>query len=203
MASASVARSGGSSPVRGQTAWGIERPAPRLDNCAGAAHPHNSGGAAVKRYLAALIAVAIALAASAGSAQALTFQRVCKSSFSTTDDGAFTTAAPYYIHITTRADSYIAAHAGLFEGRPVFNNPIRQVPCAVAESVAGKGMMAWENWAGDTGNVAVSTLDAPGRPYLGRFYCTGQSYESSGRTYETCTHSGTHVGTIAVQFVIK
>ena len=73
----------------------------------------------MKRYLAPVAAaLAISLVASVASAQALTFQRVCKYSFGTTTDGRWTTVPPYYIHITARADSYIAAHAGMVEGRP-------------------------------------------------------------------------------------
>jgi hypothetical protein len=68
-------------------------------------------------------------------------------------------------------------------------------------------MMAWEHWSGDTGNVGVRTADALRRPYLGRFYCTGQTYDTelymNGRTYEACTHTGAHVGTILVKFVIS
>jgi hypothetical protein len=70
--------------------------------------------------------------------------------------------------------------------------------------VAEDAMQGWESWPGDTGNVGVRTGGAlPSlRLYLGRFYCTGQSYESSDRTYETCSHTGVHVGTIVVEFVI-
>ena len=101
----------------------------------------------VKGYLAPLAAaLAISLVASVASAQALTFQRVCKYSFGTTTDGRWTTVPPYYIHITARADSYIAAHAGMVEGRPVFNKPSQQVPCSVAESVSHKAIRAWEGW---------------------------------------------------------
>jgi len=161
----------------------------------------------VKRYLAPVAAaLAISLVASVASAQALTFQRVCKYSFGTTTDGRWTTVPPYYIHITARADSYIAAHAGMVEGRPVFNKPSHQVPCSVAESVSHKAIRAWEGWARDTGNVGVTDFDDRYRPYLGRFYCTGQTYptaqSANGRTYETCTHTGVHVGTIVVKFVI-
>jgi len=60
----------------------------------------NAEGASwVKRYLAPLAAaLAISLVASVASAQALTFQRVCKYSFGTTRDGRWTTVPPYYIH---------------------------------------------------------------------------------------------------------
>lgn len=156
----------------------------------------------MKTYLAAVIAVAIGLAPSAGSAQTLSFQRCWHAGGGETTDGRFETNAPFFIHISSRADSYIAAHAGIVEGRPRFSNP-RQVPCEVAFSVATKAMVAWEYWPRDTGSVGVAVSGITARPYLGRFYCTGLSYESSGRTYETCAHTGTRVGTIAVQFVIK
>lgn len=155
----------------------------------------------MKRYLAAVIAAAIGLAASAGSAQALSFQRCSHAGGGETADGRFETNAPFYIHISSRADSYIAAHAGIVEGRPRFSSP-KQVPCEVAFSVATKAMVAWEYWPRDTGSVRVAVSGITARPYLGRFYCTGLSYASSGRTYETCSHAGTHVGTIMVQFVI-
>ena len=57
----------------------------------------------------------------------------------------------------------------------------------------------------------VARLRDPGSPSLGRFYCTGQTYDdtgtpisdpANGTTYESCTHTGVHVGTIAVKFEI-
>ena len=165
-----------------------------------AADPCKSKGPAVKRYLAALAAgVAVGLATSAGSAGAVTLQPVCKNEGGLTNDERWATKAPFYIRIGSRADSYIAAQAGSFGG---YRLPSWQVPCVVANSVARTAMTAWQYWPRDTGNVRVTSIDALGRPYLGRFYCSGQSYKASGRTYETCSHTGVHVGTIVVQFVI-
>jgi hypothetical protein len=148
------------------------------------------------------MALAVSVASSVGTAQALTLRAVCShGAGSITADDNYETTAPFYIHIGQGADGFIAAHGGTFEGGPRFGNP-GQVPCSVAESVAIESMTAWESWSGDTGVVRVSVLGATGLPYLGRFYCAGQSYEPSGNTYEACVHRGVHVGTIAVEFVI-
>jgi hypothetical protein len=132
---------------------------------------------------------------------------VCPDAEGVSNDDRWETQSPFYIHISARADRYIAAHGGRFEGRPRFSSP-RQVPCEVALSVALTAMVAWdERWRGDTGTAGVTTDGATARPYLGRFYCTGQTYSTAqytaGGTYETCTHTGTHVGTIVVEFIIS
>lgn len=160
----------------------------------------------MKGYGAAcLAALATCVAASAGTAQAVTLHAACgPHAGSLTTDEQYQTTGPFYIHIARGADRYLASHGGTFEGAPRFRHP-REVPCSVAESVATTAMTAWEHWSTNTGVVRVSVAGATGLPHLGRFYCTGQSYQSSqfnSRTYETCTHKGTHVGTIAVQFVI-
>ena len=79
----------------------------------------------------------------------------------------------------------------------------RFVPCSVAEGVAFAGLRAWENRSGKDGWVGVTLAVATGRPYLGRFYCTGESRQSGGAV-ETCTHrANRHAGRIVMRFTIK
>ena len=119
----------------------------------------------------------------------------------TTNDLKWEVQAPYRVSISSNTASNIARRAGNFEGRPV--TAARYVPCAVAESVADRVMQAWEDWPGNSGIVGVYLAVATGKPFLGRFQCTGKTTHVGGAA-ETCEHGyDGRIGPIGVKFTIK
>lgn len=125
----------------------------------------------------------------------------CQGAGGLTDDRQWQTSAPFLISLSRHTAANIAQRAGYFEGKPVTET--RFVPCAVAESVAIAGLRAWANWNGNDGWVGVTLGVATGRPYLGRFYCTGKSTNSGGAV-ERCKHrANVHAGRIVVRFTIQ
>lgn len=152
--------------------------------------------------LAVLCAVAsVPLLPTVATAHALRRAPHCHGAGALTNDGQWKTSAPFLISISRHTAANIARRAGYFEGRPVTRT--RFVPCSVAESVAFAGLRAWENRGGSNGWVGASLAVATGRPYLGRFYCTGES-TSFGGAVETCKHRRDgHAGRIVVRFTIE
>jgi hypothetical protein len=151
----------------------------------------------------AVVGVGVALLIVPPTAPAITLRPAshCRGSGGVTDDRQWETSAPFLISISRHTATAIARRAGYFEAHPV-TEP-RFVPCAVAESVAFDGMQAWDNRAGGDGWVGVSLGVATGRPYLGRFYCTGEPTNSGGAV-ETCNHrANMHAGRIVVRFRIE
>lgn len=153
----------------------------------------------MKRYFAAVVAVvAIGLAASAGSAQASAFRRVCSPLFeAVTPDQQWTASGPYYIRISPPAVNLLTKAGG--------GTPRHLIPCDVASTVTSWVLALWEHWYGPDGQRtndgqinSVVILDFR----LRRLSCAGQTTASTGRTYETCIHTGGRVGPLAVRFVI-
>jgi hypothetical protein len=138
------------------------------------------------------------LAASAGSAQASAFRRVCSPLFeAVTPDQQWTASGPYYIRISTSAVNLLTRAGG--------GTPRHLIACDVASTVTSEALALWGHWSGPHGQRTndgqinfVVILDFR----LRRLSCTGQTTDSNGRTYETCTHTGGRVGTLVVQFVI-
>ena len=125
----------------------------------------------------------------------------CHGAGALTTDLHWQTSAPFLVSISAHVAANIARRAGYFEGRPV--SAPRYVPCSVAEAVAFRGVQAWDNRRGRDGWIGASLAVATGRPYLGRFYCTGTS-TSSGGAVETRTHRpNVHAGRIVVRFTIE
>ena len=116
-------------------------------------------------------------------------------------DFKYESSPPWLISISHRATVNIARRAGYFEGSPA--TLPRYVPCKVAQSVAVRAIDEWENWSGNSGWISVGALGATKKPYLGRFYCTGQATHSGG-AIETCTHrADQHAAQIVVRFTIR
>lgn len=147
----------------------------------------------------AVVAVLVVPAAATGGV--LRRPAHCHRAEGVTEDGRWQVSVPLLISISRHTSSSIARRAGYFEDRPV-TRP-RFVPCSVAASVAFAALQAWEDRNGTNGWVGVSLAVATGRPYLGRFYCRGESTDSDSRV-ETCTHrTHVHTGRIVVRFTIK
>jgi hypothetical protein len=94
----------------------------------------------------------------------------------------------------------IARRAGAYEERGVTSG--QYTPCSVAASVAITDIRSGMELPVHDGWLSVTLLVVTGKPYLGRFYCEGET-TPLGTPAETCAHSSDRrLGSIVVRFTI-
>ncbi len=156
------------------------------------------GGKATRRS-AVVVLCLLGLGLSLANSSAQTWRTVCtdEGAGQASTDGRWVVLPPFRIQMSHRTGVSVARRVD----RDGFVEAPRDVPCDVADGVAGAAVSAWPRWTDDDGTVAVS-FGVVGPTYLGRFRCTAMSAKSRG-AIETCTHTrDQHVGRISVKFTI-